>query len=173
MVLIQDDVLSSLRMMTSDQENVSGAGGSKFPATAQTYFCDSCSPLRSTLPDLPLPLPLYSRSSQFSTPAHRSAPAAVPLIQFSARSAPFSAPILLRSHSLVRPPPQTLWMELYRVWRNGATMIVGLLYVVACIKVTWVGIAHSACIIKRGVYCTFYCHARNSLHCWWTVIVQY
>jgi len=54
-------------------EHVSGAGAAEFPLVAQTYFCDSRSPLR----DLPLPL-----------------------TQFSARSAPLSAPIPLRSHTL-------------------------------------------------------------------------
>jgi len=40
-------------------EHVSGAGAAKFPLTAQTYFCDSWSPLRD------LPLPLRSRSPDF------------------------------------------------------------------------------------------------------------
>jgi len=61
----------------------SEARAAKFPAPVQTYFCDSRSPLR----DLPL------RSSLFLHP--------LTLIQFSARSAPFSAPIPLRPHALV------------------------------------------------------------------------
>jgi len=62
---------------------------------AQTYFCDSCTPLCSPLRDLPLPL--RSRSSQFFS---RPLTAPLPLTQFSARSAPFYAPIPLRSHAL-------------------------------------------------------------------------
>jgi len=58
-------------------EDVSGAGAAEFPLVAQTYFGDSRSPLRSPLRDLPLPL-----------------------TRFSARSAPFSAAIPLRSHAL-------------------------------------------------------------------------
>ena len=61
-------------------EHVSGAGAAEFPLTAQTYFCDSRSPLR----DLPLPLqPIFFILAHRSAPAHqifgplRSAPAPV------------------------------------------------------------------------------------------------
>jgi len=47
-------------------EHVSGERAAQFPLTAQTYFCDSRSPLR----DLPIPI-----KPIFFTPAHRSAPA--------------------------------------------------------------------------------------------------
>lgn len=49
-------------------EHMSGAGVAEFPLVAQTYFCDSHSPLRSPFHDLPL-------QPVFFTPAHRSAPA--------------------------------------------------------------------------------------------------
>jgi len=66
----------------------SRAGAAKFPAPAQTYFCDFRFPLRSPLRHLPLPL-LSILSHMLTTP--------LPLIQDSTRSAPFSAPILVTS----------------------------------------------------------------------------
>ena len=60
-------------------EHVSGAGAAEFPLTAQTYFCDSRSPLRD------LPLPLRSCSSHFFS---YSLTAPLPLTRFLARSAP-------------------------------------------------------------------------------------
>jgi len=65
-------------------EHVRGVGAAKLPVSTQTYFSDSYSLLRH------LPLPLQS---MFSHPL--TAP--LPLIQFSARSAPFSALILVMS----------------------------------------------------------------------------
>ena len=54
-------------------EHVSGVGAAEFPLVAQTYFCDSCFPLR----DLPLQL-IFSHP--LTTP--------LPLTRFLARSAP-------------------------------------------------------------------------------------
>jgi len=45
----------------SSPEHVSGARAAYFPLPAETYFCDSRSPLRSQLRDLPL----CSRSSDY------------------------------------------------------------------------------------------------------------
>jgi len=45
-------------------KQVSGAGAAEFPLVAQTYFCDSRSPLRSRSPDFwPAPLPFRSNVS--------------------------------------------------------------------------------------------------------------
>jgi len=63
--------------------HVSGAGAVYFPLSAQTYFCDFCSPLRSMLRDLPLPLPLPLQWL-FSHPLI----APLSLTRFSARSTP-------------------------------------------------------------------------------------
>ena len=46
-------------------QHVNGAGAAQFTIAAQTYFCDSCCPLR----DLTLPL-----QTHFFTPAYHSAP---------------------------------------------------------------------------------------------------
>ena len=44
------------KVQVLSSEHVSGTGAAEFPLNAQTYFCDSRSPLRSPLRDLPLPL---------------------------------------------------------------------------------------------------------------------
>jgi len=52
-----------MKLRLKQAEHVSGAWAADLPLTAQAYFCDTRSPLRSCSPDFP-PAPLTLRSNQ-------------------------------------------------------------------------------------------------------------
>jgi len=78
---------------------VSGAGAAGFPLPAQTYFCDSRSPFRSPLRDLPLPIRFRDYFYISSWLRSRSV-----LTRFSARSAPLRFLLRSRSNVSIRKP---------------------------------------------------------------------
>ena len=57
-------------LITQPPDHVSGVGLAELPLIAQTYFCDSCAPLRFQLRDLPLQPICFTPAHHF-TPAHQ------------------------------------------------------------------------------------------------------
>jgi len=108
---------------------VSEAGAAEFPFIAQTYFCDSRSPLRD------LPFPLRSRSSQFVS--H-------PLTKFLAHSAPARLLLQYVSSSKLKK-----WADFYRD-SSYASAVLAVVILYVCLSVT---VCTSVCLSATRVHC--------------------